>query len=324
METAGKLVTDEQLKEVLKERGLGRQRLATPSSRLSSSAVHSRTQKTLTATDLGRYLVALIQDRALKSAELTGEWEAKLRAIESGRLDPRQFMDEIARYTAGLIRSSAAVTVDAGRLGECPRCGRPVIEGRRGFGCSGWREGCPFVLWRQYKDSELSLEQVRELLQRRRLAPAGVDRGLGLGPVSAPVDGLRGDRGDPRPGRPRATCDRRRGRRPRTPARPRAGARPRRQVEGEGSRRLGPCPLCGSEVVEQERSFRCSGGEQGCGFAIWKMIAGKRIGVRIPQALVGEGESAVLKGFKSKSGKSFDCAIKGSGRWAVRFEFGSR
>ena len=170
METAGKLVTDEQLKEALKERGLG-----TPATRaaiietLLQRGYIARTQKTLTATDLGRYLVALIQDRALKSAELTGEWEAKLREIESGRLDPRQFMDEIARYTADLIRSSDAVTVDEGRLGECPRCGRPVIEGRRGFGCSGWREGCPFVLWRQYKDSELSLEQVRELLQRRVL-----------------------------------------------------------------------------------------------------------------------------------------------------------
>ena len=109
----------------------------------------------------------------------------------------------------------------------------------------------------------------------------------------------------------------------RTPARPRAGARPRRQVEGEGSRRLGPCPLCGSEVVEQERSFRCSGGEQGCGFAIWKMIAGKRIGVRTAQALVREGESAVLKGFKSKSGKSFDARLRVRDG-AVRFEFGSR
>ncbi len=85
METAGKLVTDEQLKEALKERGLG-----TPATRaaiietLLQRGYIARTQKTLTATDLGRYLVALIQDRALKSAELTGEWEAKLRAIESG------------------------------------------------------------------------------------------------------------------------------------------------------------------------------------------------------------------------------------------------
>ena len=321
METAGKLVTDEQLKEALKERGLG-----TPATRaaiietLLQRGYIARAQKTLTATDLGRYLVALIQDRALKSAELTGEWEAKLRAIESGRLDPRQFMDEIARYTVDLIRSGDAVTVDAGRLGECPRCGRPVIEGRRGFGCSGWREGCPFVLWRQYKDSELSLEQVRELLQLRVLLQPMSIEGSGLSvlqltdsgaivEIPVPVGRERG---------PTVAAGRRR-----TPSRQRAGARPRRQVEGEGSRGLGPCPLCGSEVVEQERSFRCSGGERGCGFAIWKMIAGKRIGVRTAQALVREGKSAVLKGFKSKSGKSFDARLRVQDG-AVRFEFGSR
>src|SRR5205085_2414350 len=55
------------------------------------------------------------------------------------------------------------------RLGSCPRCGKPVIEGKRGFGCSGWKEGCPFVLWKEYRGRTLELAQVRELLQRRVL-----------------------------------------------------------------------------------------------------------------------------------------------------------
>ena len=93
METAGKLVDDEQLKEALKERGLG-----TPATRaaiietLLERGYIAREKKTLAATDLGRYLVAIVRDRGLKSPELTGEWEAKLREIERGRLDPRQFM----------------------------------------------------------------------------------------------------------------------------------------------------------------------------------------------------------------------------------------
>lgn len=93
METAGKLVTDEQLKEALKERGLG-----TPATRaaiietLLARGYIVRMKKALAATDLGRYLVALVQDRALKSPELTGEWEAKLKEVERGQLDPRQFM----------------------------------------------------------------------------------------------------------------------------------------------------------------------------------------------------------------------------------------
>ena len=170
METAGKLVEDEQLKEALKEKGLG-----TPATRaaiietLLERGYIAREKKSLLATDLGRYLVALVQDRGLKSPELTGEWEAKLREIERGRLDPRRFMAEIVGYTGEVIRRGDATSIDEGRLGDCPRCGRPVIAGKRGFGCSGWREGCPFVLWREYKGHALGDDQIRQLLQRRVL-----------------------------------------------------------------------------------------------------------------------------------------------------------
>jgi hypothetical protein len=129
----------------------------------------TREKKVLVATDVGRYLIALVRDRALKSPELTGEWEAQLREIEAGRLDPGQFMGEISRYAGEIIRTAEAAAVDETRLGDCPRCGRPVIEGKRGFGCSGWKEGCPFVLWKEYRGSPLNLGQVRELLQRRVL-----------------------------------------------------------------------------------------------------------------------------------------------------------
>lgn len=62
-------------------------------------------------------------------------------------------MAEIVQYTGEVICSGDVGAVDPTRLGDCPRCGRPVIEGRRGFGCSGWGEGCPFVLWREYRVS---------------------------------------------------------------------------------------------------------------------------------------------------------------------------
>ena len=173
METAGKLVDDEQLKEALKERGLG-----TPATRaaiietLLARGYIAREKKALVATDLGRYLVALVRDRGLKSPELTGEWEAKLREIERGRLDPRRFMAEIVRYTGEVIRSGDAAAIDPGRLGDCPRCGRPVIEGKRGFGCSGWREGCPFVLWREYRGRPLGGRPGPRAPAAARAAPA--------------------------------------------------------------------------------------------------------------------------------------------------------
>ena len=173
METAGKLVDDEQLREALKEKGLG-----TPATRaaiietLLKRHYIQREKKNLLATDLGRYLIALVRDRDLKSPELTGQWEAKLRDIEAGGLAPERFMEEIAEYTAQIIRSGEAAAVDEQRWGDCPRCGSPVIQGNRGYGCSAWKDGCKFVLWPTYKDCELDAGRDPRVVAAWRAAAA--------------------------------------------------------------------------------------------------------------------------------------------------------
>ena len=170
METAGKLVEEEALKEALKERGLG-----TPATRaaiietLLDRGYITREKKSLAATDLGATWSRSCRTGRSKSPELTGDWEARLRQVERGQLDRREFMADVGRYTGEIIRSGDAAAVDPTRLGDCPRCGRPVIEGKRGYGCSGWRDGCPFVLWREYRGHEMTEDQIRELLQRRVL-----------------------------------------------------------------------------------------------------------------------------------------------------------
>jgi DNA topoisomerase-3 len=354
METAGKLVEEEALKEALKERGLG-----TPATRaaiietLIDRGYITRDKKTLAATDLGRYLVAIVQDRSLKSPELTGDWEAKLRQVERGALDRRRFMAEIVRYTEDVIRSGAATVVDTSRLGDCPRCGRPVIEGKRGYGCSGWRDGCPFVLWREYQGRTLTEGQIRELLQRRVLLdPLTIEE---TGAVvlqlldSGDLAGIPVPTGRPRvgskPSRGGRTSRRPPGRRPSSRAdkgdpaapRPDVGGEPRASrsrpkkpepVEGTSttpkggfsSVALGACPLCGSDVVEQEKSFGCSGWRQGCRFAIWKTVAGKAIGARTAQSLLRQGRTPLLRGFKSKAGNRFEARLKLDGG-EVRFDF---
>jgi DNA topoisomerase III len=332
METAGKLVDDEQLKEALKERGLG-----TPATRaaiietLLARGYIVRVKKALAATDLGRYLVALVRDRALKSPELTGEWEAKLKEVERGSLDPRQFMAEIVQYTGEVIRSGDAAAVDPTRLGDCPRCGRPVIEGRRGFGCSGWSEGCPFVLWREYRGQPLGDEQIRELLQRRVLlrpltfgdAGAVILSLTGAGELTeVPVPAGRPQRPASSEGRKRVSKRRKPGtRQSERAASDGAGSPQGEQAPEKSTAGLGPCPLCGSEVIEQEKSYGCSGWRSGCKFAIWKTIAGKRISARAAQALLRRGRSQVLKGFKSKAGRAFDARLK-LDQGEVRFDFG--
>ena len=170
METAGKFVEDEQLKEALKQKGLG-----TPATRaaiietLLRRGYILRDKKVLKVTDLGRYLIALIQDPNLKSPELTGEWESKLKEMEMGRLASSVFMNEIVQYTKELIHGSDLTRLDETKIGSCPRCKKQVIEGKKGYGCSGWKEGCSFVLWKEYKGQALTLRQIQSLLQRKIL-----------------------------------------------------------------------------------------------------------------------------------------------------------
>jgi DNA topoisomerase-3 len=304
METAGKLVDDEQLKEALKQRGLG-----TPATRaaiietLLKRGYIIRVQKTLAATDLGRYLAAVIHDERLKSPELTGEWEAQLRQIEAGRLDPQRFMAAIADYTREIVRGVQTPSVDPGKIGECPRCGRAVIEGKRDFGCSGWREGCAFILRREYKSHTLTTAEVRELVQRRiLLSPLKLpDSGeviLALTDSGAVVE----------------ICP------PTSKSTTQQSGKRRRTINTRGKSKkpsvaaaetaLGKCPLCGSEVVEQKQSYRCGNWRAGCPVTIWKTIAHKRLTPRMAKTLLEKGQTSLLKGFKSKSGKAFSARLK--------------
>ena len=118
---------------------------------------------------MGRYLIALIQDSLLKSPEMTGEWEEKLKKIERSQLAPDTFMAGISGYIRTLIEGSSARRLDPARWGSCPVCGKEIIKGKRAYGCSGWGEGCPFVLEAEYKGITLSPRQIQALLQLRIL-----------------------------------------------------------------------------------------------------------------------------------------------------------
>ncbi|MBP8300276.1 MAG: DNA topoisomerase III [Planctomycetes bacterium] len=167
METSGKTIDDEQLREAMRGRGLG-----TPATRASiletliSRAYIRRDKKALRVTDLGRYLIAIIADPMLKSAELTGEWEWKLGEVERGRLARGAFLGEIQDRIRALISTGLSPRLDLTTLGTCPRCHAAVLEGREAYGCSRWRENCAFRLPKVYRGHRLSPEQVRELLQR--------------------------------------------------------------------------------------------------------------------------------------------------------------
>jgi DNA topoisomerase-3 len=151
----------------MRARGLG-----TPATRASiletliARRYVQRDKKALRVTDLGRYLVAIIADPLLKSAELTGEWEWKLGEVERGRLSRAAFMQEIEERIRTLIASGLSPRNEHPGLGLCPRCRAEVVEGREAYGCSRWRENCAFRLPKVYRGVVLTREQVRELLFR--------------------------------------------------------------------------------------------------------------------------------------------------------------
>ena len=143
METAGKTVEDEELRDAMKENGIGR-----PSTRaaiiekLFQRKYIIREKKNIHATELGINLIQTIISPLLKSAELTGRWEKKLREIERGSFTAQQFLDELKQMTTEVVYE-----VKADKAGmRCPVCGKgTIIRGRTRYGCSRWREGCTYA-----------------------------------------------------------------------------------------------------------------------------------------------------------------------------------
>ncbi len=143
METAGKTVENDELREAMKENGIGR-----PSTRaaiiekLFQRKYIVRDKKNIKATAVGIDLIAKIISPLLKSAELTGLWEKKLREIERGDYTAQQFLGELKQMTADVVREVKANK--AGML--CPVCRQGhIIRGKTRYGCSRWKEGCTYA-----------------------------------------------------------------------------------------------------------------------------------------------------------------------------------
>lgn len=180
METAGKLVDNDELRDALKENGIGR-----PSTRaaiietLFKRRYIRKEKKNLIATSTGIELIGLIREELLKSAELTGIWEKKLREIERQSYDPRQFIEELKQMVVEIVHqvlsdnTNRRISIQENIVEEvkqgvkrrtakkkttvrqeppivfegmpCPLCGKGhIIKGKTAYGCSEWKNGCTF------------------------------------------------------------------------------------------------------------------------------------------------------------------------------------
>ena len=140
METAGKLVDDESLREAMKENGIGR-----PSTRaaiietLFKRRYIQKVRKSLEPTPTGIELIGLIHEELLKSAELTGIWEKKLREIEQHKYEARQFLEELKLMVCEIVRQvmsdnsnrRVAITPEAEKKPKGTKSRKPKAEGKQ-------------------------------------------------------------------------------------------------------------------------------------------------------------------------------------------------
>jgi DNA topoisomerase III len=182
METAGKRIDDEELRQAMKDSGLG-----TPATRaetietLIRREYIERAAKDLQPTPKGLQVITMLEQHPLTSAELTGEWEKRLADIEHGTGDRDDFIKGIVDLTTQTVEQIAALDREKLRperveLGPCPRCGAEtgeiIKENSRAYGCTSWKSreepGCGYVIWKRIAGRTITPEIARQLIENGR------------------------------------------------------------------------------------------------------------------------------------------------------------
>lgn len=215
MESAGKQLENEELREAMKEAGLGTPATrAATIERLKKVGYITMQGKRITVTQKGRTAIELIRHAGvelLTSPEMTGHWERRLHQISKGEAAREAFMENVKRFTISIIEKvrtqpkadaslfepgeaekgkrgrAAGSRKDAGDkpagaarrskasdsgglqpLAPCPRegCGGQLIEGRKGYGCTHFKQGCGFVIWKEFAGKQISLPMLNALLEK--------------------------------------------------------------------------------------------------------------------------------------------------------------
>ncbi|PYJ69142.1 MAG: DNA topoisomerase III, partial [Verrucomicrobia bacterium] len=179
MEGAGKLVEDEELRDAMKEKGLG-----TPATRaaiietLISKHYLVRHGKELQPTAKAIQTITLLKNAVpeLTSPELTGEWEFRLHEIEHRKLTRDAFMRDIRELTNDIVGKAKHFhpdehMPDSEPFGQCPKCGAPIIERFKSFTCTN--EECDFTIWKTIAGRLLSREEFETLVRDKHVGPLG-------------------------------------------------------------------------------------------------------------------------------------------------------
>jgi DNA topoisomerase-3 len=312
MEGAGKLVEDEELREAMSERGLG-----TPATRAAiieglilEEYVHRNgreLQPTAKAFSLLFALEKLGVDE-IRSPELTGEWEWKLKEMEHGRLKRDEFMQHIVEQTQVMVERIKKGDMPEGTFGTlktpCPRCGGTIRETYKRFEC----EKCDYKLWKVVASRQWEPEEIEELLTKRVIGPLQGFRSK-MGRAFAAMMKLNAehmpefdfgnaDEGDAE------------------------------EVDFSGQEPLGACPKCQARVFEHGMAYTCekaTGAAKSCDFRSGKIILQQEVSRAEMARLLETGKTSLLKGFVSnRTKKKFSAYLVRGADGKVGFEFEAR
>ncbi len=289
METAGKHVDDDELRDAMKENGIGR-----PSTRaaiietITRRKYISKVRKNLYPTVTGIQLIDTINNELLKSAELTGIWEKKLREIEKGQYDAGKFMDELKQMVSDIVfhvkhdRSEKKIEIVTEEEKEkasenpkkekevkkqeliCPRCKEGLmLKGKSAWGCSKYKEGCKTLVPFVFMDKKLSDKQVEQLISKKR---------------TSKIKGFQLDSG---------------------------------KVDGsvilneafelsfeEAEKVVWTCPLCNTgTVVKGKSAYGCNNFKNGCRLRIPFEFMSKALSINQVESIVLKKRTQIIKGF---------------------------
>ena len=314
MEGAGKLIEDEELRDAMAERGLGTPatRAATIEGLLAEEYLH-RNGRELQPTAKAFSLLFALENLGvdeIRSPELTGEWEYKLREMEHGRLGRDEFMNHIMDRTREMVER-----IKTGELPEaafstlktpCPRCGGVIQENYKKFQC----KGCDYALWKIVASRQWEPEEMDELLTKRVIGPLQGFRSKMGRPFAAMIK-LKDDHMPEFDfGQSDADAD-------------------AEEVDFSTQESLGACPKCGGGVYEHGMAYVCEkavGAGKTCDFRSGKVILQQEVARADMQKLLETGKTHLLKGFISnKTRRKFSAyLVRDPASGKVGFEFEPR
>jgi DNA topoisomerase III len=315
MESAGKLVEEEELRDAMKEKGLG-----TPATRASiietliSAHYLIRHGKELQPTAKAIQTITLLKSAVpeLTSPELTGEWEFRLREIEHRKLTRDAFMRDIRDLTKDIVGKAKHFhpdehMPDTEPFGRCPKCGSPIVERFKSFTCTN--ADCDFTIWKTIAGRLLSRDEFETLVRDKQTGPLGGFRSRKGKRFHAALK-LSDDFKTEFDFGPNGQEN--------------GAAQP---VDFSRQEPLGTCPKCGGRVFESGMTYVCEnlvGPNKTCDFRSGKVILQRPIEREQMNKLLASGKTDLLERFISRKGRPFKAFLVLTDKKDVGFEFEKR